>query len=84
VRTYRRSDSAVFSITGALKRAVRQSPATLTALAAPCGPTQGRISEALHGLRFGPRLRDRFEQLGASLGIAPERAMRRVGRRQSR
>jgi hypothetical protein len=83
VRPYRRSNTAVYSISGALKRTIRQSPETLSALARPHGLTQGRISEALHGLRFGPRLRDRFDQLGVSLGLEPGVSVRRVGQRRS-
>ena len=75
-----RRDRAAFVLSDALRRAIWESPRTLTALAFPFGFTASNLSSLIHGQRFGPRRRARIVELGASLGVPADACTREVER----
>ena len=72
--------ASVFVASAALKRAVAAADRNQTALGFPYNLIQSQLSGILRGRPFGPGVRARIEQLGASLGLSPGACARRLSR----
>jgi hypothetical protein len=66
---------AGFRMAHVLKRAIYKSDLSQTALGFPHGLSQAEISRYMRH-PFGPRVRVKIEQLGASLGIPADQCVR--------
>jgi hypothetical protein len=70
---------AVYVLSGALKRAIRDSGIPQVELAARVGWDQARVSHLLSGTRFSEHTRAAVLMLAVTLGIEPGAAVRYVG-----
>ncbi len=73
---------AIYVLSGALKKAIRDSGIPQVELGARVGWDQARVSTLLRGMRFSEHTRAAVLMLGASLGIDPAECVRHVGRRR--
>lgn len=76
-------NSAVFVLSGALKKAIRDSGIPQVELGARVGWDQARVSHLLRGTRFSEETRAAVLMLAVSLGIEPAAAVRYVGKRRT-
>jgi hypothetical protein len=76
---------SIYVLSGALRKAIRDSGIPQVELGARVGWDQARVSHLLRGTRFSEETRAAVLMLAATLGIEPGAAVRYVGaRRESR
>lgn len=77
------NSDAIYVLSGALRKALRDSNIPQSELAARVGMHQPRLSALLRGTRFSEHTRAAVLMLGASLGVEPSAAVRYVGKRRA-
>lgn len=74
---------AVYVLSGALKKAIRDSGISQVELGATVGWDQARVSHLLRGTRFSDETRAAVLMLAVTLGVEPAAAVRYVGKRRT-